>query len=245
MKRTIAVMASALAITLLGHVANAAIITTLNEGDDWTLHRTNSTAENRILVKNSSNQNNDRIGVAKFSGPTPLFAEPVTAASVRFDIERTAASNNFNVGDTIELWGIPDGHADEAIVQSNTFGSLTNIVGDTDGTDNLLLDANLAFLGSITFAADTTGDVLDFIGAAVTSFVQADTNNTLTFLLTLQGGSSDSDTVLIFNENSTADSTQFYPSVMTNGDAVVPEPSTIALAGLAGFALVALGRRSS
>ncbi|WP_442484262.1 PEP-CTERM sorting domain-containing protein [Aeoliella sp. SH292] len=257
MKRTIAVMASALAMTLFGHVASGAIITTLNEGNDWALQRNNNVVDNRILVKNSSNNGGDRVGIMTFDSSA---LGPVTAASVRVDLERFAtatgniaagATNQFLAGETLELWGVPNGHASEALTQpaNNTAGSwATNpFITDADATNNNVADAALTFLGSITFGVNTNGDVLDFAGPAITSFVQADDNNVLTFLLTAVGNTADAQTPLFYNDNSSAtlDPVQFYPSVMTNGDAVVPEPSTIALAGLASIALVAVGRRKA
>lgn len=236
--RTARILLSAAALSL-APLVQAEVITTFANGDDWTMHRTDATAENRILVKNSSNNPNDRIGVAQFSG---YSLSPVTIASVRFDIERTAASNNFNAGETIQLWGVVDGGTDEDIVQADAY-STVSFVSDADATNNLVNDSALTFLGQITFGSDTSGDVLDFAGPAVTAFVQADTNNLMTFLLVAVGNTVDSDTVLIYNENSTVVATEFYPSVLTNGDAVVPEPGSLALLGL-GTLLIARRRRS-
>ncbi|MCA9235877.1 MAG: hypothetical protein KDA44_10430 [Planctomycetales bacterium] len=138
-----------------------AVITTLNDGDDWTIWRSDSITENRILVKNVTGANtNDRIGVAQFSG---YSLGPVTAASVRFDIERTAASNNYLAGEAISLWGVPDLNSNEGVNQAVTWSTLTTngiILGDaTDGTNNNVMDSALTYLGTVSFAAATAGDV--------------------------------------------------------------------------------------
>ncbi|MFI4859438.1 MAG: PEP-CTERM sorting domain-containing protein [Phycisphaerales bacterium JB063] len=217
---------------------HAEILTTFTDGDDWSIVRNGSVTENRILVKNTDDTTFDpgvdRIGVVQFSG---LMLSPVTAASVRVDIERTAESNNYLAGETLSLWGVADGDAQEGITQADAWDTISYISPDGDATNNNLLDSALVFLGSITFAADTSGDVIDFFGPSVTSFVQADTNGLLTFLLTNEGNTANDDTVLFYNEDSTADAGQSYPALLTNADAVVPEPGSLALLAAGGFML--------
>ena len=77
----------------------------------------------------------------------------------------------------------------------------------------------------------------------MTSFVQADTNNLMTFLLTAEGDTNVNNTVLFYKEDSTAIATEFYPPVMTNADAVVPEPASIGLIVLAAAAVAVRRRR--
>ncbi|MBX3435640.1 MAG: hypothetical protein KF847_20170 [Pirellulales bacterium] len=244
MRLTSWAMASAVLWLAFASTTSAAVITTLNEGDDWTIVRSGVTTENRILVKNTAGaSNNDRIGVAQFSG---YSLGPVTVASVRFDLERTAGVNNFVAGESISLWGVPDLNPNENITQSVTWSTLTTngiILGDaSDGTNNNVMDSALAFLGSITFTGNTSGDMIDFFGSAVTAFVQADTNNLMTFLLTAEGDTNVNNTPLFYNEDSAFIATEFYPSVMTNEDAVIPEPASLGLAAIT-FATAMMCRR--
>ncbi|TWT65443.1 hypothetical protein Pla123a_49110 [Posidoniimonas polymericola] len=239
MRHTLTAIAGLLALTAIGGTARAEVITTLDDGDDWTLVRSDTTTENRILVKNSAGEvGTDRIGVAQFSGYA--FSDPVMQASVRFDIERTAAGNNFDALESIQLWGVPDGATGEDIVQTDAYSTVSYVTDDL--TDNLVDDAALVFLGQVAFPVGSSGDVVDFFGPAVTAFVQADSNNLMTFLLTAVGDTDSADTVLFYNEDASPIATEFYPSVMTNADAIVPEPTTFALLGLTGMVGIALRR---
>jgi hypothetical protein len=243
-------------IILLGSIASAEIITTVDGiGGDVVVQRNSATNNDGFLrIKNQSaesglvGQNNDRVGLLKFD--LSSLTEAITAAAVRLELPRGAstgqAGNTFDAGETLYLYGIPDGASDENFNEGSvTFanspymtgsGSMTDPRPVTDLTANNVNDDLATLLDTYTFAVQSdAGDLVDFQSAALVSFLQADTNNTATFILTVS--QSNATKTAVFVSDTGTEGTPLPPTLLTNSDAPVPEPATATLLALAGIGI--------
>jgi hypothetical protein len=251
---------AAMAAVLLTGSARAEMISNLDGiGGDVVVRRSSATENDGFLrIKNQSgnaeNSNNDRVGLIKFdlSGLT----ESITAAIVRLELPRGAstgqASNTFDAGETLYLYGIPDLAADENFNEGTvTFanspymtgtGSVTDPRPVTDLTGNNVNDDLATLLDTFTFAVQSdAGDLVDFRGTALRSFLQADTNDIATFILTVS--QSNATKTPVFNSDTGTGATGLKPTLLTNAD--VPEPVTTTMVALAGACLYMLRRRDA
>lgn len=215
-------------------------------GDDVVIRRNNSGRENdgflRIKTQSGDTENhgNDRVGLLKFdlSGLT----EAITASALRLELPRGASNgfpnNTFDAGDTLYLYGVPDTGADEDFDESainfassaymTGVGSVTDPRPVTDLTANGVNDDLVPLLATYTFAATSdAGDLVDFQSAALTSFLQADTNDIATFILAVSKG--DVFKTAVFVSDTGTEGTPLPPTLLTNADAPVPEPAAGAL----------------
>lgn len=234
---------------------------TFGNGGDVVVRRNNSGRENDgfLRIKNQSgaseNNGNDRVGLLKFdlSG----LSEPVTNAAVRLELPRGQATghpnNTFDAGETLYLYGIPDAATgedfDEATINfaSSPYltgtGSVSNPRPLTDATANGVNDDLVILLDTYTFAATSdAGQLIDFRSAALTAFVQADTNNIASFILAVSQG-----TVAktgVFVSDTGTEGTPLPPALLTNADAPVPEPASATLFAMSLFgSQIVRGRR--
>jgi hypothetical protein len=226
-------------------------------GADVVLRRSSATENDGFLrIKNQSgdpeNVNNDRVGLIKFD--LSLLTESISQASVRFELPRGASNgfpnNTFDAGETLALYGIPDLAADENFNEATvTFANspyTTGVGGSTnprpvgDLTGNGVNDTLLVLLDTYTFdAVSDAGHIVDFWGTAVTNFLQADTNGAASFFLTVSQSNAGKTAVFI-SDTGTGGTP---PTILTNADAIVPEPAT-ALLALSAVSIVMLSRRS-
>jgi hypothetical protein len=232
-------------------VSSAASAATLGVAADTYVMR-NSTTDNSaaapLIVKNGNNppdNSTDRVTFLRFD-TTGLT--PVTAASLTLAIHNNAVPAGFQV----QLYGIPDGAANENFDASTlTFANSGYTTTSTaDLTDNNVLDASLTLLGTYTFdqaiaqgTAGTSPGAMTFYdaGGALTSFLNADTNHVAAFLLATPTHN-DSNTVAFWSRDNTT--SQPIPTLATNADAVVvPEPAAAALLLVPLAAASALSRR--
>ena len=257
MYRAILVMTAA--VGLLSSSASAEMINNLfGIGGDVVVRRGSATENDGFLrIKNQSgdaeNSNNDRVGLIKFdlSG----LSDPITAAIVRLELPRGAstgqAANTFDAGETLYLYGIPDLAADENFNEGTvTFanspyttgtGSVSDPRPVTDLTGNNVNDDLVTLLDTFTFAVQSdAGDLVDFRGMALRSFLQADTNDIATFILTVS--QSNATKTPVFNSDTGTGATGLKPTLLTNAD--VPEPATVTIVLLAGVCLCMLRRRA-
>jgi hypothetical protein len=186
-----------------------------------------NSAATQMLVKNQGNNANERISFLRFDG-TGIGGGMVDTASLSLRIVSFANKANM----TLQLFGIPEGAFNEAF----TAGSLTYTnSGYTTATepDNNVVDALL--YGGVplaTFALVNTanvGDTINFSGAGLVSFLNANNNGHLSFVITT---STIHDQV--FLGLGTAEYSGNAPVLEY---ALVPEPSSLTLAVLGGFGL--------
>jgi hypothetical protein len=248
-----------MAAVLLTGSAGAEMITTLDGiGGDMTLRRGNPSDNGALLLiknqgGNAENNNNDRLGMLKFD--LSVLSDPITASIVRLEMPRGAATaqpnNTFDAGETVYLYGIPDGATGEDFNEGTLLfanspyltgtGTVTNPRPVTDMTGNSVNDSLATLLDTHTFAAVTNaGEIVDFRSPLLRAFLQADTNNIASFILTV--GQSNATKTPVFNSD-TRTGTGLRPTLLTNVD--VPEPVSITMTALAGACLCMLRRRET
>ncbi len=240
-------------------------------GGDLMVQRNNVSAQRAdglLLIKiqsgDAENNGNDRLGLIKFD-LTQLPAESISAASVRISLPRGAATgqpnNAFAAGDSLYLYGVPDGSAGEdfALDTTTTFanyphftgvGSVANPRPASDLTANGVNDDLTPLLATYTFeAASDAGQFVDFHSSALTSFLQADSNGIATFILATGGQTinpaTKTPTVASGQGDVATNNPTWRPALLTNSDAVVPEPTSIAMLLSGASCAVALRRRSA
>ncbi|MCA9238129.1 MAG: PEP-CTERM sorting domain-containing protein [Planctomycetales bacterium] len=168
-----------------------------------------------------------------------------------------------STGKTLSLWGINDGSADdvawdEAAITYDTAPAMapdgmdvmTEVgLAHTDDDIHDLKSASLTLLvADQAYGPQVEGDLYSFSSAALDTFLNADTNGIVTFLITRNTNTSSNQARFTAKEatafNSGASVPQggagAYLSGVTTG---VPEPGSIALIGLAAAALVVRRRR--
>lgn len=236
--------------------ATAAILyNSQGAGGDLMVQRNSASAQRPdglVLIKiqsgDAENNNNDRLGLLKFD-LTQLPAESIATASIRISLPRGAATaqpnNAFAVGDSLYLYGVPNGSAGEnfTLDTSTTFanfpyftgpGSVANPRPVTDLTANGVNDSLVPLLATHTFtSASDAGQFVDFHSSALTSFLQADSNGIATFILTTGGQTlnpaTKTPTITSGQGDLATNNPTWRPALLTNADAVVPEPTSIAL----------------
>jgi hypothetical protein len=207
-------------------------------GADVELKRLGATVNDGLLrIKNQSgsaeNSGNDRVGLIKYdlSGLT----QSINFAKVRFQMPRGASNsfpnNTFDAGETLYLYGVPESSAsdenfNEATVTFANYpyltgtGSVTVTRPVADTTGNGVNDTLVSLLGSITFTASTNaGDLIDFESSALTSFLQADTNDIATFLVSVSTSNA-AKTAVFTSDTGTEGTPPTPPTLRTNIDVV-------------------------
>lgn len=266
MRHLLMICAAALGAIGARH-ATADLVTTLDgSGDDVVVRRGSATENDAFLrLKNQSgnleNNNNDRVGLLKFD--LTLLSPGITAATVRLQMPRGASNsfplNTFDAGETLFLYGVPDGAAGENFnpatvtfanypyTTGTTSGSGTRPVADTTG--NNVNDTLIPLLGTYTFAAvSNAGDIVDFGGPTLQSFLAADTNGIATFVLTVS--ISNATKTPVFNSDTATTLVNglppILPTLLTNADAAaVPESSRAILALICGAIVTCCWRQRS
>lgn len=255
--KTMSLPAVMIAIAAMASPATAEMLpNTFGAGGDVVVRRNNSSRENDgfLRIKNQSgdgeNSSNDRTGLLKFD--LTGLTESVTAAAVRLEMPRGASTghpnNTYDAGDTVYLYGVPDNGADEDFDEATiTFASSPYMTGTGGATDprpvsdltgNGVNDDLAILLDTYTFpTVSDAGDLIDFQSPALTSFLQADTNDLASFIVTVSQGSFAK--TAVFVSDTGTEGTPFPPTLLTNADAPIPEPTTaglliVSVAGLAG-----------
>lgn len=184
-----------------------------------------ATLENLLHAKRfDSNTSVNRFVMIRFD--STLFGALATSAEFQITVGPSsswtipaAGSNQF------KLWGVNDGDLqDEAVVQASydPDASVDNIF---NAGNPPVKSAQLTDLGNFTA---NLGDTVTINNAALLAFVQADTNDIVTLVITRNLNNSGNS---VF-----ADSTSITPPSLTVE--AVPEPGSLALLGLGGLAML-------
>lgn len=122
----------------------------------------------------------DRIGYLRFTAPTPT--PTATAASLVLTI--TSYPGDTNGPFAFEIFGLPDGHPDEAF-DPNTFTHATAANGSTTAPGSFN-PTGLVYLGVFSPAATTTPQTLTLATPALRDFITQNTNTHLAFAILRQ-----------------------------------------------------------
>lgn len=209
------------ALSLAAESASAAVIVST---DDFSVRRNTGTATVQASplhpkLNTTTNMSFDRFGIIRFDSAD--FGSTVTAAT--FQITASSNASDYAIGSaTFTLWGVIDGDAqDEAVT---TAGYLPNALGALfDNSADMVDSSQLVNLGS--FSA-STGETVNFNPASLLTFIQADTNDIVTFAIT-RNTQNDLNSVLL-------DNTSLTPPTLT----IIPEPSAVMLGGIGMLSLL-------
>lgn len=229
-----ATLVLAICASLFCFEAQGGTITTADgAGEDFSIRSNNAARRNdaALVVKNIDGTDLDRVTFLQFD---------LTGIDTKLNGElsistRASGANQLFAGETLTLYGIPDLSANEDVLAASWTWDDSPFIDATEenvaGEDNV--DASAAtLLQSVTLGADTTGgSTLTFNSAAVNSFVAADTNNVLSFIVSLVQPTSTGNTPAFESDDAVA------PGVAPTLTTVVPEPATASLLALGGIFL--------
>ncbi len=176
----------ALALLLLPLAASAVEQRSLTLTADTYIQRGSSTnfgAATTFLVKRdfaTSAGGTDRIGYVRFNTNAPL--PTATAASLVLTI--TSYSGDSNGPFSFEVFGLPDGHPDEAFDPA-TLTHATAANGSTTAPGSFA-PAGLVSLGSVAAASSSTPQTLTLSTTALRDFITQNSNTYLTFAIMRQ-----------------------------------------------------------
>jgi hypothetical protein len=255
--------AIAVAVAGIAQSTHAELITTASgAGQDVGLQRGSIALSDDALlrVKNQSgvleNSTNDRVALLKFD--LSLLVQPINLATIRLETPRGVATsqplNTFDAGETLFLYGIPDLAAGETtnlttVTWANSpyltgTSSATNPRDVLDLTGNNVNDLTATLVGSFIWPVQSdAGNIVDFFGPALNAFLQADSNDVATFILTVS--QSNATKTPVFGSSTAVaggPAVGLKPTLLTNGNAV-PEPMTLGMAVVAVAGMVLARRR--
>ncbi len=207
---------------LLAATAQAAfdITTRDTSGGDASLHENVPDAVNNdstVTVRSRLVAGSERHSVAVFRFGVASLNDPATSATLKFDV--TAAD-----GDSFEIdvFGLVDGTTKGSFTDADwpEAGVAYNTIPGFSGSNYPNIDRNhvpgeTLLLGTINYAAGTTGEISMASTTALVDFINADTNGVVTVFLEPQVAASEGKDYFITlrsNKNSiTGD--QFYPTL--------------------------------
>lgn len=219
---------------------------------------TNFGADTQINVKfgTSATTATTRKGFLRFDlssvSPATGASTDFTAAALRLGV--TIFSGGTATSATFNVFGLNDGQASEIFTEGT---GQTNVTGTTppnpivyanapgmddssDGVNNNLFANGGAPLATFTVTTSDVGGYVTASSQAMTDFLNADTNNVATLVLTRRStGDSLADNLLNSLFASRQSTTLSGPTLLTNES--VPEPGVLGLAAFIGTAV--LGRR--
>jgi hypothetical protein len=212
----------------LAGTAEAFVLTashdTYVQRDDKSTVRGSNTS---FLIKTQNGLTNTRIGFLRFdsSSLTGGTATDAVLALHFYSVEQNQEVN---------LYGIPETSPDELFDEASFDYDAADSVGGGGNPDNSLNESKLTFIEQIVVSSGTDG-VLTFDSAALLSFINADTNGTVSFVVN-HDNYNNNITSIASREYSDVDTPRAVPTLT-----VIPEPASLTL--LAGGGLCLLPRR--
>lgn len=184
--------------------------------------------ENRLIVQSTNNQK------AWLQFDTSSITGTISDATFSLGLRTIGSSNQ-----TFNVYGLNDGVTGEAWDESTiTFNNAPGNAGtfrDVDATETTFLDTI-----TISNSTNSAGDTISFNSANIASYLNNDTNNTVTFI--------------ILRDTQGTQGTSFYSTENTGGNpfptldittTTIPEPSTYALSfGLFAVGILAIRRKT-
>ncbi|MDG2304417.1 MAG: hypothetical protein P8R42_07130 [Candidatus Binatia bacterium] len=172
-------------------VAGAIVITTAdgNGADGYAGSLFPTPFENDEHIKVKSDRGSGGLhnkGYARFD--LSSVSGPISAASLNLTLDiapEVDAAPGETVGvDTLEVYGLNDGHADEAWVETQYGVLWADAPANDQASPNGLLPGEATFLGTfdLTSGVHAIGDTFTFSTAALAGFLQADTNDLVTLI---------------------------------------------------------------
>lgn len=255
--RTVPALIASLALTASASAATIDLTTATGAGADTTVRR-NSTAnfsnDTTIAIKKQGegeNDNNDRIGLLKFDTSSLISASPIASVTLNLMSGGTTSTgnsgNSFLAGHVVNLYGIPDGHAQEnfnpATLTFSAFEFTTGTNGHharpaADVVINGIDDTLAILLGRFQFPASPqyqpTGTPFSFSTVPLTQFIAGDSNGIVSFILATPTSGPGQVPAIHSAQSTPAGATILTLTIdVAASDPVLPEPAGIAFLALA------------
>lgn len=194
----IVIVSAAAEVTLTPSVDGHVTSSTANSGAG---SYTNNT---QLQVKNDGTGTSSRKAYIKFD-TTTLSTDNLADAELQLTItNNTTGTTSGSELWTFDVYGLDDGNASED--WSNGTFNYTDAPGNDASNGGAINDAETTFIGSFNVTGlGTVGDVLSIRGARLVDFLQKDSNEKVTFIVTRQEDSSAFTAVHVFgSQNSGA-----------------------------------------
>ena len=224
-----------LSVVVLLVAASAQAVVIDPEDDTRVYHGTptgNEGATNNLTVKADSASLNDYKPYMRFD--LSSFTPTITSASLDLIAQGEAMEANDVL--TVNVYGLNDGTAGET---TWTEGGITwnNAPGNVTTSDAGFVNSTLLGTFDVTDNGSIVGTTYSFSSAALITFLNADTNNKVTIMLSSAEGSGDDADANYVSFAGFEHATYDGPKLT-----VIPEPATMGLLGIGG--LLALVRKN-
>ncbi len=181
-------------------------------------------SQESVLLKTQNGLTNTRIAFLGFDLST--VTQPVTAVSLDLHVFSIDSTLNYN------LYGIPEGNADESFDESTFNFNGSDVVGGGGNPDNSLDESKLTLLTTFTLTTSQEETRISLSDANLLAFIQADTNDRVSFVI---NSSSFDNAVVAIASSETTVVGRSGPSLEIT---TVPEPSSLMLGAIGALALL-------
>lgn len=239
-------LVNCLAIAVLGMIVNTSMGVIIGASDDtWVREDSDTNRNGDDQVNARTDSDGDRNDVILLRFPTTSL----TASAVDATLSLYWYRSDTSTGKNLTLWGLNETATDETTWSESvvTYSTAPGMIYDTDipsvevglgHTDDDVRDldsANLTLLvENQAYGPTTVDEVYSFTSAALTQFINDDTNGEVTFLIT-RGALDTSSNQARFQTKEAG--------LSPNLTVVIPEPATLGLVGIFGAGVIFVRRR--